>query len=127
MDFAGFVSEELRKKRVDTILFGGACVSIYSENRYQSYDLDYVTYDDMKLVKQSLLALGFNEKNGYFQHEECKWFIEFVSPPVAVGNDAVQISQRLLAQLNYYILLIVLKTVCPVTTTGTINKVLDKP
>lgn len=29
-DFAGFLSEELRKKGIDTILVGGACVSIYS-------------------------------------------------------------------------------------------------
>lgn len=38
-DLAGYVSEQLRIKGIDTILVGGACVTIYSENRYQSYDL----------------------------------------------------------------------------------------
>lgn len=33
---AGYVSEELRKCGIETILVGGACVTIYSENRYQS-------------------------------------------------------------------------------------------
>jgi hypothetical protein len=35
-ELAGFVSEELRKRGIDTVLVGGACVTIYSENRYLS-------------------------------------------------------------------------------------------
>jgi hypothetical protein len=58
-DLAGYLSEELRKRGIDTILVGGACVTIYSENRYQSYDLDYITYADMKKVKKALAELGF--------------------------------------------------------------------
>lgn len=89
-ELAGFVSEELRKRGIETILVGGACVTIYSENRYQSYDLDYITYENMKKVKNALQELGFIENSGYFQHEGCKWFIEFVSPPVAVGNEPIR-------------------------------------
>lgn len=89
-DLAGFISEELRKRGIDTFLVGGACVTIYSENRYQSYDLDYVTYEDMKKVKNALGELGFSQKNKYFQHEGCPWLIEFVSPPVAVGNEPIR-------------------------------------
>jgi len=89
-DLAGFVSEELRKKGIDTVLVGGAWVTIYSENRCQSYDLDYVTYEDMKKVKKALRELGFTEKQKYFQHKNCPWFIEFVSPPAAVGNEPIR-------------------------------------
>ena len=89
-DLAGYVSEELRKRDIEIILFGGACVTIYSENRYQSYDLDYVTYEDMRKVKKALLEMGFTEKARYFQHAECPWFLEFVSPPTAVGNEYVR-------------------------------------
>ncbi|MEI8300681.1 MAG: hypothetical protein WCG10_03610 [Chlamydiota bacterium] len=89
IELAGYVAEELRKKGIDTVLVGGACVTIYSENRYQSYDLDYVTYEDIKKVKKALLELDFIEKSGYFQHEGCPWFVEFVSPPVAVGNEPI--------------------------------------
>lgn len=49
---AGYVSEELRKRAIETILFGGACVTIYTQNRYQSYDLDYVTYEDIAKLKR---------------------------------------------------------------------------
>ncbi len=69
-DFAGFISEELRKKNINTVLVGGACVTIYSENRYQSYDLDFVTYEDIKLVRKTLIELGFVENNGYFIFKE---------------------------------------------------------
>lgn len=89
-DFAGFLSEALRKKGIETVLVGGACVTIYSENRYQSYDLDFITYEDMKKVKKALRELGFDEKHKYFQHKGCPWFVEFVSPPVAVGNEPIQ-------------------------------------
>ncbi|MCE2982313.1 MAG: hypothetical protein LW832_01985, partial [Parachlamydia sp.] len=89
-DLAGYISESLRRKGIETILVGGACVTIYSENRYQSYDLDFVTYEDMGKVKKALNELGFKEKSGYFQHLDCEWFIEFVSPPVAVGNEFIK-------------------------------------
>jgi len=88
-DLAGFLSDELRKKGIDVILVGGACVTIYSQNRYQSYDLDFVVYEDMKKVKTALKALGFDEKNKYFQHADCKWMVEFVSSPVAVGREII--------------------------------------
>jgi len=65
-ELAGYVSEELRKRGIETILVGGACATIYSENRYQSYDLDYVTYEDMRKVKKALLEVGFIEKNPFF-------------------------------------------------------------
>lgn len=44
----------------------------------------------MRKVKKALNELGFVEKNKYFQHEGCQWFLEFVSPPVAVGNEPVK-------------------------------------
>lgn len=88
-DLAGFISEELRTRGIETILVGGACVTLYSKNKYQSYDLDFITYDEMKKVKKALSALGFVEKQKYFQHKGCQWFIEFVSPPVAIGNEPV--------------------------------------
>jgi hypothetical protein len=31
-EFAGYLSKELRKKGIETVLVGGACVTIYSEN-----------------------------------------------------------------------------------------------
>jgi len=89
-DLAGYISEELRKADIEVILVGGACVTIYSKNQYQSYDLDFITYEEMKRVKQVLKNLGLHEKSGYFRHDDCPWLIEFVSPPLAIGNEHVK-------------------------------------
>lgn len=70
-ELAGYVSEKLRKRGIETILVGGACATIYSENRYQPYDLDYFTYEDMRKVKKALLEMGFIEKARSFEHPGC--------------------------------------------------------
>lgn len=88
-ELAGYIANELRKHDIDTVLVGGACVTIYSNNKYQSYDLDFITYDEMKPVKTALHDLGFIQKHKYFQHPDCPWFIEFVSPPVAIGDEPI--------------------------------------
>lgn len=88
--FSWYISEELRKKGIETVLGGGSCVTIYSDNRFQSYDLDYVTYEDMSKGKKALKEIGFIEKQKYFKHTNCPWLIEFVSPPVAVGNKVIR-------------------------------------
>lgn len=99
-EFAGYISEELRKRGIETILVGGACVTIYSNNRYQSYDIDYITYEDMGKVKKALKELGFTEKQKYFLHKDCPWFIEFVSPPVAIGNEPIYIFNKVQTSLG---------------------------
>ncbi len=37
------VCEALQHAGIDAFLSGGAVVSIYTENRYESFDLDFVT------------------------------------------------------------------------------------
>ncbi|NGX56737.1 MAG: hypothetical protein K1060chlam5_00983 [Candidatus Anoxychlamydiales bacterium] len=86
---AAIISNKLTEHNIDSILVGGGCVSIYSKNRYQSYDLDFITYQDMKKVELALKELGFIKKNRHFEHKDCQYFIEFVSPPVAIGSEPV--------------------------------------
>lgn len=99
-ELAGYVSEELRKRGIETILVGGACVTIYSNNRYQSSDLDFITYEDMKKVTSALAELGFIKKQKYYRHKDCPWFIEFVSPPVAVGDEPIREFNRVQTALG---------------------------
>jgi len=47
-ELAAFISRSLDKKGIDAILVGGACVSIYTKNKYQSFDLDFVTHAAVK-------------------------------------------------------------------------------
>lgn len=88
-DLAGYLSAELLKEGIDLILVGGACVTIYSKNLYQSYDLDFITYDDLGKVKKALSKYGFEQRAKYFRHKDCPWVVEFVAPPVAVGEEPI--------------------------------------
>ena len=58
-----YVSDYLCKNGVETILSGGACVSIYTDNKYISYDLDFVltSSDVQNKAKELLEEIGFYE------------------------------------------------------------------
>ena len=88
-DLAALVHTKFNEHNMKTVLVGGACVAIYSCNRYLSYDLDFVTYETKAKVKEVLLELGFQFKGKYFSRSDCPYFIEFVTPPVAVGEELV--------------------------------------
>lgn len=84
-----YVGWHLAKNGIETILVGGAVAAIYSEGAYKSGDLDFVlrTYIDGKIP--ALMAdIGFERKSGrHFIHPECDKYIEFVTGPVAIGDD----------------------------------------
>ena len=61
-DLACLIYNTLKKHGIEAVLVGGACVTIYSHNRYQSYNLDFVTYHDMKKVEEALTELNFKRK-----------------------------------------------------------------
>jgi hypothetical protein len=87
-DLAGLISDTLLESNIDTVLVGGACVSIYTKNEYMSFDLDFVTHSTIKEISPILEKLGFTqEKTRHFVNKKCDYFIEFVSPPVSVGKD----------------------------------------
>jgi len=91
-DLAIFISNFLRKNSIETVLSGGACVSIYTNNKYISYDLDFVliSSDDQKKAKTVLEEIGFYEENRYFKHKDSQYFIDFVSPPLSIGSEPIK-------------------------------------
>lgn len=91
-EFAVLVYNHLKKKGIRCVLTGGACVSIYTDNQYQSYDLDFIdeTESSRKEVNQALSEIGFFEENRYFRHPDTKFFVEFPSGPLSVGSEPVK-------------------------------------
>jgi len=95
-DIAINISDYLSKNNIEVVLTGGACVAIYSENRYMSYDLDFVLmlYEDRKRLKILLKAIGFERQGRYFTHPHTPFFLDFLYPPLSVGEEPVkEISQ----------------------------------
>jgi hypothetical protein len=91
-EFGAFVAGQLWKYDIDVVLTGGACVMIYSNNRYQSFDLDFIERpgSDRKRIKSALEDIGFKEENRYFTHPDTEYFVEFPSGPLSVGDEPVK-------------------------------------
>lgn len=90
---AGIVSEKLKEKGLSAILVGGAVVSLYSENRYESGDLDFVIESFVVrkgLVEDAMAELGFRrDRSRVYLHPHCRYAIDFSPPPVAIGEEVV--------------------------------------
>ena len=85
-----YVATHLASNGIDTILVGGAVVSIYTEGAYRSGDLDFVLLSFLTTRLPELMkAIGFQVTNGrHYKHPKCKHlFVEFSSGPVGIGED----------------------------------------
>ena len=89
-ELACLIYETLKNSGINAVLVGGACVSIYSHNRYQSSDLDFVTYEEMKPIEKALAGIGFKRTGRQFSHDRCPYLIDFINPPISVGHQAVR-------------------------------------
>jgi hypothetical protein len=95
-DLAYMVSDHLRKKAIDTILTGGACVTLYTKNAYSSFDLDFVlrSNQEPRLIKAAMEELGFQLKSGRFIHPNSEFFVEILPPPPSVGEEPIRRTAR---------------------------------
>lgn len=89
-ELACFVYETLKSHGIDAVLVDGACVSIYSKNQYQSMDVDFARYVELKPIEKILKEYGFKRLGRCFNHDQCPYIIDFVNPPITVGNEAVR-------------------------------------
>lgn len=88
---AGTVSAALASQNITAVLSGGAAVSLYTQNRYVSKDLDFVSSAETSVIENALKSLGFKRRQGsrYFEHDDTDYLLEFPSGPLAVGHRLV--------------------------------------
>lgn len=89
-DLWKFVGWHLANRGVQSVLVGGAVVSIYSKGAYRSGDLDLVEplLSKASDIRDVMESLGFQRRNRHYIHPKCSHlFIEFVSAPVSIGDD----------------------------------------
>ena len=92
-ELAAFICSHLKKNGIDVVLSGGSCVSIYSNNKYVSSDLDFVDNQYFirgEKVRNALSEIGFYEENRYFKNPETDLLIEFPPGPLSVGDEPVK-------------------------------------
>jgi hypothetical protein len=91
-DLAAMICDACKRNGIDIVLSGGACVSIYTENKYESFDLDFVLLSHVrrKMISPVLEALGFQEDGRHYRHPDTPYIVEFLSPPLSVGGEPVR-------------------------------------
>ena len=91
-ELAAFICTHLQRNGIDVVLSGGSCVSIYTENKYASLDLDFIEFSSVsrRKLKKVLQEIGFYEKNRYFINSETDIFLEFPSGPPSVGKEPIK-------------------------------------
>ncbi len=91
LELAAFISSEFHRRRINVVLSGGSCVSIYSGEKYVSMDLDFVNAGFAKhsAMRATMAYLGFSEENRYFRHPDTDLLVEFPSGPLAIGEEPV--------------------------------------
>ena len=90
LELAAVVSGALQDAGVTAVLSGGAAVIIYTDNRYQSQDLDFVSSERMSRLAEILEPLGFVRGDGrYLEHPRTELFVEFPPGPLAVGGSLI--------------------------------------
>jgi hypothetical protein len=88
---AALVSEALTQHGVDAVLSGGAVVSIYSRNEFQSHDLDFISSATREELDGAMDSLGFKRETGrHYVHPRTEFIVEFPSGPLMVGDELVQ-------------------------------------
>jgi hypothetical protein len=89
-EVAALVCTTLEQHGIRAILSGGAVVSIYSHNEYESKDLDFIVEGIAKQVAPAMQVLGFTKAIGrHWIHPQTEYWVEFPPGPVHVGDAIV--------------------------------------
>lgn len=86
LELAAIITEVLSQKNIKAVLVGGAVVSIYTENEYESKDLDFISPDDHKKIAGVMKDLGFEQEGKNFFHKGTELSVEFPSGPIGIGD-----------------------------------------
>ncbi|MBM5801553.1 MAG: hypothetical protein FJ050_01535 [Cyanobacteria bacterium M_surface_7_m2_040] len=93
-ELAAIISQALEAQGLMATLSGGAAVSIYTNNRYQSHDLNFVSTAGTSKLARAVSALGFVQTPAQrlFSHPATAWLLEFPAGPLGFGQKVVSAS-----------------------------------
>jgi len=89
-ELAAIVSTTLEEAGISAVLSGGAVVSIYTHNEYESSDLDFICPAAASSIAEAIAPLGFKREGRMFSHPRTALFVEFPPGPLAVGDELIR-------------------------------------
>lgn len=113
-ELATLVSEALADAGISAILSGGGAVSLYSDNEYESVDLDFVTSARLEAIAEAIAPLGFHRvgKARHFEHPHTAWYLEFPPGPLGFGETTVSEQDAATISTSFGTLRIITATQC---------------
>ena len=84
---AAIVVDKLRQHNIEAVLVGGSVVSIYTANKYESSDLDFISPAAHKRIEVAMAELGFISCGKDFVHPKSAFTVEFPTGPIGIGDD----------------------------------------
>lgn len=103
VELATLISEALEGAGITSTLSGGAVVSIYTHNEYESYDLDFITSERNSAIAHALAPLGFQHQPGTraFVHPDTDYFAEFPPGPLGLGETVLDHKDATVIETGY--------------------------
>lgn len=86
-ELAFIVCDHLTSEGLDALLVGGGVVSIYTNNEYESYNLDFISNSSHKHLEASMKKLGFKKDGRHFIHPGSDYFVEFPGSTLIIGDE----------------------------------------
>jgi len=90
-ELAAFICTHLRDRSIEAVLTGGACVTVYTRNRYKSLDLDFVNIAGApgKLIDQALAEIDFLPEGRIYVNKKARYSVDILSPPLSIGAEKI--------------------------------------
>ncbi len=85
-ELAFIVSTHLKEQGITAVLTGGAAVSIFTDNKYLSNDLDFITSSGHREIRKALSLIGFESEGKNYVHSNTELFVEFPKGPLSIGS-----------------------------------------
>lgn len=76
-ELAAIVVQKLKQHNIEAVLVGGSVVSLYTKNKYESRDLDFISAADHRRLKGAMAELGFVARGKDFLHSKTDFTVEF--------------------------------------------------
>lgn len=100
-DLAAIVYDHLTKNGISALLVGGSVVSIYTDNKYESGDLDFISPNEHRDILEVMSKIEFIPKpkgNKNLSHPHCPITVEFPGRTVIIGGTPEKVTHEV--QIN---------------------------
>lgn len=86
---AATVAEALAAAGIRAVLTGGACATLYSQGKYQSFDLDFILQSatSARELDEAMQRIGFRRSGRHYEHPRARFLVEFPAGPLGIGQD----------------------------------------